>query len=107
MVTVHEIFNSVNAMIRKLASSKYRLYSHQKKPKTGRRRVARRMHSEAYDIVLGGVQLSVRSSYRCRPRASGECDYERPAPHRDYDVTACNHFRCSVQIHINGGSAYS
>ena len=39
MVTVHEIFNSVNAMIRKLASSKYRLYSHQKKPKTGRRRV--------------------------------------------------------------------
>jgi hypothetical protein len=30
--------NGVNAMIRKLASGKYRLYSRKKNPKTGRRR---------------------------------------------------------------------
>ena len=33
-----EIFSSANAMIRKLASGKYRLYSRKKNPKTGRRR---------------------------------------------------------------------
>jgi hypothetical protein len=33
-----KFFNSVNAMIRKLASGKYRLYSRKKNPKTGRRR---------------------------------------------------------------------
>ena len=33
-----EIFNSVNAMIRKLTSGKYRLYSRKKNSKTGRRR---------------------------------------------------------------------
>jgi hypothetical protein len=32
------MFNRVNAMIRKLASGKYRLYSRKKNPKTGRRR---------------------------------------------------------------------
>jgi hypothetical protein len=44
--------------------------------------VARRLrgHSKAYDIVLGGVRLSFRSSYV--PRANGKCDYERTAPHR-------------------------
>jgi hypothetical protein len=44
-------------------------------------RTARRIrgHSEAYDLVMCGVRLSVRSYV---PRASGECDYERPAPHR-------------------------
>ena len=33
-----EILSSVNAMIRKLASGKYRLYSRKKNPKTGHRR---------------------------------------------------------------------
>jgi hypothetical protein len=33
-----DILNGVNAMIRKLASGKYRLYSRKKNPKTGRRR---------------------------------------------------------------------
>lgn len=44
--------------------------------------VARRLrgHSKAHDIVRGGVRLSLRPSYV--PRATGECDYERTAPHR-------------------------
>ena len=38
MISKSEIFNSVHAMIRKLASGKYRLYSRKKDPETGRRR---------------------------------------------------------------------
>ena len=106
MVTVHEIFNSVNAMIRKLASSKYRLYSHQKKPTpaaaasrdacTGKRMIlfwAACNYQSGLLIVAGREQAAnvIMNDLRLI---------------RDYDGTACNHFRCSVQIHINGGSAY-
>ena len=35
---VVKLCNSANAMIRKLTSGKYRLYSRKKDPKTGRRR---------------------------------------------------------------------
>jgi hypothetical protein len=38
MVDHVTIFGSASAMIRKLASGKYRLYSRKKNPKTGRRR---------------------------------------------------------------------
>ena len=42
MVDDVTIFSSASAMIRKLASGKYRLYSRKKNPKTGRRRISAR-----------------------------------------------------------------
>ena len=64
-----EIFNSANAMIRKLTSGKYRLYSRKKDPKTGRRRnlgsfstrAAAEKHERASNSTNG---INIQSNWR-------------------------------------------